>query len=521
MPVSIVSNLSSQYAQSAIRLRNEAVSDSTQRLSSGSRVFSASEDAAALAVGTGLKIENAALNKARLNATGGVAMLQVADGALGSVQDILVRLKTLATQASSGNVSDSERALVNQEFSALKLELDRIAGDTEFNGVSLLAGSAQFSYDEGHALSSDGISLTVKSDSLVADGVFRISYDSATEALTATRVDGGVTTSQTIDMTALLDSVAGVGQNLSGAETAKAHFGTLGVEITLDNAFDRSSDLLNTVTDNTGANITFDTPVFTPAGTSLGINAVEGLALVGPALSAVSGDLTLAVTSVGGAITLGGVAGLSFGINGGGAGTSGAASGDIAGAATVEIYVDNSDTGKTLVGTLSATSFSTGGDDTGTVILPLSQGLIGADFIDLNGSRTLTYMVGTGVIEGQDLINVTVPTVSSDALNLATQSITTQSGADVAITAIGVALDTIAQARAEVGAQQVRLEQVAATIAIRVENNELAKSALLDVDVAEEITNLSNNNAMLEVGVSMLTQSNRLPQILMQMLRNA
>ena len=101
MPVSIVSNLSSQFAQSSIRLRNEHVTLSTQRLSSGQRVFAASEDPAAVAVATGLRVENAALANAQINAAGGVSMLQIADGALAQIGDIAIRLKALATQASS------------------------------------------------------------------------------------------------------------------------------------------------------------------------------------------------------------------------------------------------------------------------------------------------------------------------------------------------------------------------------------------------------------------------------------
>jgi flagellin len=128
-------------------------------------------------------------------------------------------------------------------------------------------------------------------------------------------------------------------------------------------------------------------------------------------------------------------------------------------------------------------------------------------------------MVGTGVVPGQDLVNVDIPAVTPAALGLDVLIVTTQVAADNAISVLGTALQTMAATRALVGAQQARVEQIAGGIEVRQENNELAKSALLDVDVAQEITTLTNNQAMMEVGVSMLSQSNQLPQILLQMLR--
>ena len=100
-------------------------SRSLAKLSSGSRIVRASDDAASLAVGTKLKADVAVLKQAQVNASHGQSVLQVADGALQQVSDILTRMKALATQAVSGSISDTERGYLNSEFTQLATQLDR------------------------------------------------------------------------------------------------------------------------------------------------------------------------------------------------------------------------------------------------------------------------------------------------------------------------------------------------------------------------------------------------------------
>ena len=110
MPVSITANTSARYAQSSLIQQSAAVTKGTLKMSTGQRVLSAADDAAALAIGTSLKIENSGLKSAILNATSGTSMLQIADGALGQIAELMTRLQSLATQASSGQYDDPTRA---------------------------------------------------------------------------------------------------------------------------------------------------------------------------------------------------------------------------------------------------------------------------------------------------------------------------------------------------------------------------------------------------------------------------
>ena len=521
MPVSIVSNLASQYAQKAIERRNENITLGTQRLSSGQRVFAASQDPAAIAVGNSLKLQNASLTEAQINAAGGVSTLQIADGSLSQIGDIAIRLKSLATEASSANVGDAERAAINQEFAALKAEIDRIAQVTKFNGVPLLSGSAAYQVVGAHAYSVDGVTgFSFDQNVIPSSAAFRYSYDSTTEQFTLTRVDQGATTHQTISLTGLLNSVAGNGQNMTGAQTLPLSFSGLGVSLVLGASFDRGADILPTVADNSGADISLGAPSFAPAATGMGTAGVDALAALPAPYNAATGDITFGLASDGTAVTMTGVPGLRFAVNGGAAGASGADSANLVGATTyVDIYADILPSGTQLLGRVTLGGVSTIGTTGGSISVPLGQGLVSATQTGNTAATTLTYMIGSGVTAGQDLLTVTIPPVTVSGLGLTTIDVTTVGNANTAIDKLADVLTLINQTRAQVGAQQSRLEFVSRNLGVVTENNTQARSALIDVDVPSEITSLTNDQAMLQVGVSMLGQANRIPQMLLDLLR--
>lgn len=141
MALSIISNQAASIAARQLGQANDAATSTAEKLSSGKRVNSAADDAAASAIAARLSAEIAGLQTASVNAGQASSLLQIADGAFQNVEDILTRLKSLAVQAGSEQVSDSERAFLDQEFQSLKTEIDRIANDTEFNGTKLVNGS--------------------------------------------------------------------------------------------------------------------------------------------------------------------------------------------------------------------------------------------------------------------------------------------------------------------------------------------------------------------------------------------
>ncbi|WP_422367610.1 flagellin [Pelagibius sp.] len=132
-------------ANSALRFLNNNSSQaaaSVGKLASGSRIVKASDDAAGLAIGTRLMADVTSLTQAGINASQGASVVQVADGGLGRIGDVLQRMKALAAQSLSGVPTDTERGFIDAEFQQLVSEITDIADTTRFNGQSLLDGGA-------------------------------------------------------------------------------------------------------------------------------------------------------------------------------------------------------------------------------------------------------------------------------------------------------------------------------------------------------------------------------------------
>lgn len=141
MGLRINTNTASINARRSLGLTRGRVEKSLERLSSGSRINRAGDDAAGLAISENLKAQIRGLKQAERNALDGVSMVQVAEGGLTETSNILIRLRELAIQASSDTIGQSQRRFLNLEYEALLEEVDRIANATVFNGVPLLNGS--------------------------------------------------------------------------------------------------------------------------------------------------------------------------------------------------------------------------------------------------------------------------------------------------------------------------------------------------------------------------------------------
>jgi len=141
MAVRIFNNIPSLTAQRILGVNNNRLAQSVERISSGIRINKAADDAAGLAVSEGLRSDIRALRQAVRNASDGISLLSVTEGALNEQGSMLIRLRELASQAATGTVGSTERQTIQLEFSALRAELDRITATTEFNGLKLINGN--------------------------------------------------------------------------------------------------------------------------------------------------------------------------------------------------------------------------------------------------------------------------------------------------------------------------------------------------------------------------------------------
>ena len=125
--------------------------------------------------------------------------------------------------------------------------------------------------------------------------------------------------------------------------------------------------------------------------------------------------------------------------------------------------------------------------------------------------------MGTGTSATADQITVTLNSISASALTLATTNVSSVTQSDAASSAITIAVDTLNNARANIGASQNRLEFAAANIATTLENMEAARSNLLDLDVAAEMSRFTSKQILVQAGVAMLAQANQTPQNLLRL----
>ena len=130
--------LNSQHALASATASNDL---SMEKLSSGSRINKSSDDAAGLAISEKLKADVRSLNMAKRNANDGISMLQVAEGGMNEIGNVLSRLRELSIQGASDTIGNKEREFINKEYTSLKDEIDRITNSTEYNGTLLLVGA--------------------------------------------------------------------------------------------------------------------------------------------------------------------------------------------------------------------------------------------------------------------------------------------------------------------------------------------------------------------------------------------
>src|SRR6478672_1438728 len=142
MGLRINTNTSAMNGLRTLSMTKMNLDSSLERLSSGSRINHAGDDAAGLAISENLRAQIRGVRQARRNAQDGVSLIQVSEGGLNEISNILIRLRELSIQSASDTIGDTERGFADREFQSLKQEIDRIANVTEFNGTPLLNGKS-------------------------------------------------------------------------------------------------------------------------------------------------------------------------------------------------------------------------------------------------------------------------------------------------------------------------------------------------------------------------------------------
>lgn len=225
--LTIKNNIMSVNAARNLGRSYDALATSVERLSSGLRINSAKDDAAGLAVRELMRADIVAMRQGSRNARDGISLLQTMEGAMQTVDDLLVRMKQLAEQAATGVYSPAQRAIMDGEFDEIASEIDRIASSTRFNGITMLDNSAAIAVHFGNQ--TDTINITGKIMTMTGLGVDTVSIgtagsaiaalmtlDSAIQIATAARADFGAKMNRLENTVALLDVEA---ENMQASES--------------------------------------------------------------------------------------------------------------------------------------------------------------------------------------------------------------------------------------------------------------------------------------------------------------
>ena len=192
-----------------------------QRLSSGLRVNSAKDDAAGLAIAERMNTQVRGMNVAMRNANDGISLAQVGEGALGKVSDLFQRMRELAVQSANGTNTDADRVSLNQEFVQLAQEVTRTLGGTQFNGVQILAATADSIFQIGSNATTDIDQLTVAAFNWTANT--DIGGVVGSVVITGT----GTPTQQITDITTAQTAISGIDSAINAVNSQRATFGAV------------------------------------------------------------------------------------------------------------------------------------------------------------------------------------------------------------------------------------------------------------------------------------------------------
>lgn len=212
MALGVLNNLSAIYAGNNLTNTNNSLQTVLRQLSSGSKINSGADDAAGLSLVNGLQANSTALKQSATNATEGVGLLQVADGALAQVTNLLNRAVTLATEASNGTLNSSQAAAANQEYQSILSEINNIGSTTTYNQNQVFTGTTVNIYtgdSSNTGASLDSLYFANLSSSQLGDAGGTISYGSGQSVFfdmtgsSAAQTTDSITAGSTITLTIL------------------------------------------------------------------------------------------------------------------------------------------------------------------------------------------------------------------------------------------------------------------------------------------------------------------------------
>ena len=466
----INTNTSSMIARDAIQRNDRSMSTTMERLSTGSRINSAKDDAAGLAIGERMTAQISGLNMATRNANDAISLLQTAEGAAREITSMLGRMRELAVQSASGSYTATDRAALDLEYQALLSEIDRVALNTEWNGEAILAG-------ETKTVTTNLANSRTLAVQLGAEATQSVSFTLNTWRPTVA-VDGSMTVDGTgksgVDDQAPETSVVTFEDvtidDTDGAQTTVLTIG--GLVATITNTNSNNDDTKDkTVTGAMFANLFANLEDGATAGNSSAISALtsDGVtiawsgALDGFNVSALHDTQKLTFTSTG--------------------------------TTTSNNTLD-----------VTTLTFTEAGDDVG--------GINGTP-VNVAGSKANQGAYGAGILyAGGNTANGGGTALAPTALN-----VTSVANASAAITELEAALNGANAELAKYGSYMSRLQHASDNLLNVSTNTSASLSQISDADYASETTEMARTQIISQASTAMLAQANQVKQTVLSLLQ--
>lgn len=557
---SINTNIAAYSAQGNIGKASNSAAASIARLSSGNRITKASDDVAALSIGTSLRTGVTTLKTALLNANQGSSLLQVADGALSQLSEILQRQKAIATQASSGSVGDAERGFLNQEFQALTNEINRIAGSTNFNGVKLINGGLGTSTSlvtldtqaaaftnaaAASAAGTYGASATAvqafnstSGASAAGTAAGQLRFVDAGNAILTNAAYNGVNTAISGEIGAIKITNATYGAGALGSADVSITIG--GVELTgrvvggstnftLSNGNTRIQFGTAALDFTNSSTTDLQQQTLTDAFRDITVQrtqVVQGVDFSGTRLEGATGVAAtgIAMTRLNSNNAV--ISNFQYAGNTGAANTS-RLTVDVNGqtfvatavidAITTGRIVFQSDDGQALTIDLTGLDVAFTATDNIRTNLQTREAFLNALNVGFSKSGSgLDFQVGS---TAKDSLKVALSSANSSSLyNGQALDVSSAQSAGVAGAALDAAIAKVTSLRADVGALQSRFNFASANLESSIQNQDAARGTLLDTDVSAESTAYATAQVQMQAGIAVLAQANQLPQNLLKLI---
>lgn len=501
MPQVITTNLASLNAQRNLNSSQAGLQTALQRLSSGLRINSARDDAAGLAISQRFTSQINGLNQAVRNANDGISLAQTAEGALQESGNILQRIRQLAIQSANDSNSAGDRKALQAEVSQLTSELNRIANTTTFNGKKVLDGSFAGQKFQVGADANQTINVTISDARATALGNYAYTSTNTTAA-------NGI-------------SVA----TAAAAALAANNYNTQ--DITINGSLGQSTILAATLADGSTArtvaaevnNVTGSTGVTAAARTEATISGLSAagtfnFSLYGQNTSAIQISATVTSTSDLTAIrdAINAQTGLT-GITAEGTGSSlslvqaegyNIALEGVSATGSATLNLTGAEGAAATLGAATTTDSSTVG---GRVTFNSEN----AFTVSSSVAGAAGGLFGTGAAANAGVTG-TLAAVGS-------VSISTQTGANSAISVLDAAIQKLNSIRADLGAVQNRFGSTISNLETTSENLEAARSRVRDADFAAETAALTRGQILQQAGTAILAQANALPNGVLSLLR--